>query len=184
MFNADAKVFYRLETWRPDPDEPSTTLYLRQLAAFHRFCAISAYRIAGGSEERANAALASPHGSTLSGRVRQENVSRCRFQRARDATDPTASLAQEIPSEFVRKIKAAFLDGLYAFLDGLVHVAFSDPDTIFAAGKTAPRISRGGDGRPKEVDVSNVVSNVTASKLYFANEDARRTSESSSPSRT
>ncbi|KAL8286277.1 hypothetical protein RQP46_004765 [Phenoliferia psychrophenolica] len=134
----DAKVFYRLETWRPDPDEPSTTLYLRQLAAFHRFCTISAYRIAGGSEERANAALASASGSTLSGRGRQDN---------------------EIPSEFVRKIKAAFLDGLYAFLDGLVHVAFSDPETIFATGKSVARkdgISRGGDGRPKEVDVGNV----------------------------
>ncbi|KAM0755622.1 hypothetical protein T439DRAFT_295613 [Meredithblackwellia eburnea MCA 4105] len=135
----DAKVFYRLETWRPDPDEPSTTLYLRQLAAFQRFCTISAYRLAGGSEERANAALASASGSTLSGRSRQEG---------------------EISSEFGRKIKAAFLDGLYAFLDGLVHVAFSDPDTIFINGKSAPRrvdaITRGEDGRPKEVDVSNV----------------------------
>ncbi|KAK4705258.1 exocyst complex component 2, partial [Phenoliferia sp. Uapishka_3] len=131
----DAKVFYRLETWRPDPDEPSTTIYLRQLAAFQRFCAISAYRIAGGTEERANAALANASGATLSGRGRQES---------------------EIPSEFVRKIKAAFLDGLYAFLDGLVHVAFSDPESIFTTGKSAAaRIGRG-DGRSKEADVSNV----------------------------
>ena len=56
---SDAKVFYRLETWHPDPDEPSTTAYLRNVAAFQRFCTISAYRIAGGSEERANALLGS-----------------------------------------------------------------------------------------------------------------------------
>lgn len=62
----------------------------------------------------------------------------------------------------MRKIKAAFLDGLYAFLDGLVHVAFSDPETIFSTGKSAPRrvadrVARGDDNRPKEVDVGNVV---------------------------
>ena len=33
-----------------------------------------------------------------------------------------------MPSEFVKIIRSAFLDALYAFLDGLVHVAFSSPD--------------------------------------------------------
>ena len=60
----------------------------------------------------------------------------------------------------MRKIKAAFLDGLYAFLDGLVHVAFSDPETIFATARK-DGISRAG---PKEVDVSNVVSLENLSK--------------------
>ena len=101
--STDAKVFYRLENWRPDPDEPSTTLYLRQLASFHRFCTISAYRIAGGSEERANAALASASGSTLAGRARQENVWRppLRFRGRKDliksdpAGDPVRICTQD-----------------------------------------------------------------------------------------
>lgn len=77
MFNsfADAKVFYRLETWQADPDDPSTTAYLRQVAAFQRFCSISAYRVAGGSEERANALMGSSSGA-LGSRNRQDIV-RC-----------------------------------------------------------------------------------------------------------
>ena len=72
----DAKVFYRLETWQSDPDEASTTVYLRQIAAFQRSCAMSAYRIAGGTEERANAAMGSSTGATLPpGKVRSEGVS-------------------------------------------------------------------------------------------------------------
>ena len=72
----DAKVFYRLETWQSDPDEASTTLYLRQIAAYQRSCAMSAYRIAGGTEERANAAMASATGATLApGKARSDGVS-------------------------------------------------------------------------------------------------------------
>jgi exocyst complex component 2 len=32
----------------------------------------------------------------------------------------------DLPKPLARKIKGAFLDSLYAFLDGLVHVAFSE----------------------------------------------------------
>lgn len=72
----DAKVFYRLETWGADPDDPSITSYLRQIAAFQRFCSMSTYRIAGGSEERASAAMGSSTGATLSvGKGRQDGVS-------------------------------------------------------------------------------------------------------------
>ncbi|KAI5478551.1 exocyst complex component sec5 [Pseudohyphozyma bogoriensis] len=129
----DAKVFYRLETWQPDADDPSVTAFLRQVAAFQRFCAISAYRIAGGSEERAIASMGSASGSTVS-------------SKSRDV---------DFPSEFVKKIQSAFLDGLYAFLDGLVHVAFSDPETIFGTA-TTKKGERVDYGRPKEVDVRNV----------------------------
>lgn len=82
----DAKVFYRLETWIPDPDEPSTTAYLRNVAAFQRFCTISAYRVAGGTEERANALMS----STATGggsKGRQEPVSGFVFELTRRAAD-------------------------------------------------------------------------------------------------
>jgi exocyst complex component 2 len=64
----DAKVFYRLETWVPDADDASKTSYLNQIASFQRFCAISAYRVAGGSEEKANALLGSSTGTASRGR--------------------------------------------------------------------------------------------------------------------
>lgn len=71
---------------------------------------------------------------------------------------------QDLPAEFVRKVQSSFLDALYAFLDGLVHVAFSDPDAIFTSGKQlatrrAP-FEADESGRPKEVDIRNVVSRV------------------------
>ena len=36
-------------------------------------------------------------------------------------------LVQTLPPDFVDRVQAAYLDAFYAFLDGLVHVAFSDP---------------------------------------------------------
>lgn len=61
----------------------------------------------------------------------------------------------------MRKVQSSFLDALYAFLDGLVHVAFSDPEAIFVSGRPTIRratLDSAEDGRPKEVDVRNVVS--------------------------
>ncbi|ORY73403.1 exocyst complex component Sec5-domain-containing protein [Leucosporidium creatinivorum] len=151
----DAKVFYRLETWLPDPDEPSTTAYLRNVAAFQRFCAISAYRIAGGTEERANALMSST--STGGGsKGRQE---------------------ADLPGEFVRKVQSSFLDALYAFLDGLVHVAFSDPEAIFTSGKLVTRrapFENDDSGRPKEVDIRNVDTRIllTVSNLTHLRESS------------
>lgn len=155
----DAKIFFRLETWQPDPDDPSTTAYLRQVAAFQRFCAICAYRIAGGTEERAQALMGSnaSSSSSVSSNALNQSSSRSRSD-------------VNLPIEFVKKAQAAFLDGLYAFLDGLVHVAFSDPEHIFSSPATGNAIaqtnlatrrkllSAGEDGRPREVDVRNVVS--------------------------
>jgi exocyst complex component 2 len=63
----------------------------------------------------------------------------------------------EFGVEYQRRIQGAFLDALYAFLDGLVHVAFSDPEQVV----TGVDRGVGGEeetGRPKEVDVRDVVS--------------------------
>ncbi|BGP36516.1 Exocyst complex component S5 [Rhodotorula kratochvilovae] len=142
----DAKVFYRLETWRPDPDDPAITAFLRQVAAFQRFMSISAYRVAGGSEERANALLGASSSSSAS---------------AGGASAARSRKDIDIPANFQRKVQGAFLDGLYAFLDGLVHVAFSDPETIFTAPSGVKKRGLGVEGeedtgRPKEVDIRNV----------------------------
>ncbi|KAK4055272.1 Exocyst complex component S5 [Microbotryomycetes sp. JL201] len=134
----DAKVFYRLETWKPDSDDVSITAFLRQIISFQRFCAISTYRIAGGSEDRANA-LMGPSSNLHAARARQDG---------------------DLPTDFVRKIQSAYLDALYAFLDGLVHVAFSDPESIFSQDSSRPgrrnALVTTDDGRPKEVDIRSV----------------------------
>ncbi|POY70342.1 hypothetical protein BMF94_6622 [Rhodotorula taiwanensis] len=140
----DAKTFYRLENWRSDPDQPSITVFLRHLAAYQRFMAASAYRIAGGSEELASSCFSAvtptTGGAAAKVRARQEDA---------------------LPKDLTRRIQSAFLDGLYAFLDGLVHVAFSDPASIFAAPSGPPRKTSiveatSHSGRPAEIDTQNV----------------------------
>lgn len=111
---------------------------------------ISAYRIAGGSEERANSHFSASSSSAA--------TSAAAKSRSRPEDD--------LPKPLAKKIKGAFLDSLYAFLDGLVHVAFSDPATIFTtpahSGRKGPPVKAAeSGGRPSEVDVQNVVSTVS-----------------------
>jgi hypothetical protein len=81
---------------------------------------------------------------------------------------------QDISSEFTRKVQTAFLDGLYAFLDGLVHVAFSGPDSMFTINKTVQVIGTAAQGatsgkesneRDDRIDFRNVVSS-SSFRLY------------------
>lgn len=37
---------------------------------------------------------------------------------------------QSIPADFARRIHTAYLDALYLFLDGLVALAFSEPNAL------------------------------------------------------
>lgn len=69
---------------------------------------------------------------------------------------------QGVGSDFVRKVQSAYLDALYAFLDGLVELAFSAPEAIFAPEQPQTRLkrvftARNEDPRSKEIDVHNVV---------------------------
>ena len=150
------------------------------MAAYQRFMSISAYRIAGGSEERANSHFSASSSSTGAGAAAKS--------RGRPEDD--------LPKPLARKIKGTFLDSLYAFLDGLVHVAFSDPATIFTtpshSGRKGPPVEAAeAGGRPSEVDVQNVVSADQPAPRrgvrYFAHtytDRHCRTSESSSRCRT
>ncbi|EST06642.1 hypothetical protein PSEUBRA_004556 [Kalmanozyma brasiliensis GHG001] len=100
LWQSDAKLIHMLEDWTLNPDEPATTLHLRDLAAFHKSNARSAFHLAGG-------------------RSPSTPVS------ALEATRKTRS-EQPVAPEFTSRIKGAFLDALYAFLDGLVHLAFAE----------------------------------------------------------
>ncbi|KAG1721393.1 exocyst complex component Sec5-domain-containing protein [Suillus paluster] len=86
----DANHMYALESFTPDLSTPSTTLYLTYLESFMRHLATSAFKIAGG--------LSGDSGSGVL-RVTQQNV---------------------VPPVFTTKITKAFLDAIYAILDGMV----------------------------------------------------------------
>ena len=93
MCNADAHIFYYLEAWVASPSDPSTTLYLSQMEVFQRHVTTAAFKIAGGIDLSSN---------TSSTKATKQNA---------------------IGPLFTAKITKAFLDVLYAFLDGLVHLA-------------------------------------------------------------
>ncbi|PWN47770.1 hypothetical protein IE53DRAFT_390079 [Violaceomyces palustris] len=98
LWQEDAKLFHHLEDWTLNPDQQATTLFLKDLAVFHKSNARAAYHIAGGRDGELG-------------------------ERSRSKEPP-------VPAEFTARIKAAFLDALYAFLDGLIQLAFSDYDPL------------------------------------------------------
>jgi exocyst complex component 2 len=86
----DANYMYTLESFTPDLSTPSTTFYLTYLESFMRHLATSAFKIAGG---------VSTDGGPGVLRVTQQNI---------------------VPPAFISKITKAFLDAIYAVLDGFV----------------------------------------------------------------
>lgn len=59
-----------------------------------------------------------------------------------------------MPVNFTQRIKTAYLDALYAFLDGLVHVAFSEPPdtTLNSSGLPADQSQQA-----RKADISALV---------------------------
>ncbi|PIL27676.1 hypothetical protein GSI_10828 [Ganoderma sinense ZZ0214-1] len=104
----DANIFYHLETWVGSTVDPYTTIYLSQMRLFQKQVTTSAFKIAGGVDL-----------STAASSSRQTKQ------------NPVAS-------EFVTKIMKAFLDSLYAFLDGLVHLASDELPTSIVARTHLP----------------------------------------------
>jgi exocyst complex component 2 len=101
----DANTFYHLEAWIGNPSEPSITLYLSQMELFQRHITTSAFKIAGGIDLSSNMTSTKPT---------KQNV---------------------VAPLFISKITKAFLDVLYAFLDGLVHLASEESPVV--SGKRA-----------------------------------------------
>jgi len=91
--DADANIFYHLENWKSNPNEPSTTLYLGEIQTFQRHLTTATFKLAGGVD-------------------------------LPSASNPHKPLKQHaISQEFLSNITKAFLETVYAFLDGLVHLA-------------------------------------------------------------
>jgi exocyst complex component 2 len=67
-----------------------------------------------------------------------------------------------VPQIFVSRIAKAFLDTLYAFLDGLVHLA-SDESPKAADASVVPEVNATNEPNPLELlDMENPVSCVTS----------------------
>ncbi|KAI0777231.1 exocyst complex component Sec5-domain-containing protein [Trametes elegans] len=99
----DANIFYYVETWVGSTVDPYTTVYLSQMRIFQKQITTCAFKIAGGVD------LSS---SVSSSRPTRQNP---------------------LAAEFVAKITKAFMDSLYAFLDGMVHLASDESPTVNAA---------------------------------------------------
>ncbi|KDQ60180.1 hypothetical protein JAAARDRAFT_205190 [Jaapia argillacea MUCL 33604] len=103
----DANVFYYLETWVASPSDPYTTVYLSHMQLFQRQITTAAFKISGGVD----------------------------LSTSLSSSKPTKQYP--IPAEFMSKITKAFLDSLYAFLDGLVHLASDESPTVAGEGPMA-----------------------------------------------
>lgn len=82
------------------PIDPSTTTYLSQMETFQRQITTSAFKLAGGIDLSSN------------------------------MTTTKMSKQNTIAPVFISKITKAFLDVLYAFLDGLVHLGSEESPTV------------------------------------------------------
>ncbi|KAG0335325.1 hypothetical protein BG000_007581 [Podila horticola] len=92
----DAKIFFRYEDWTLQSDNSQITLLVSLFYQFHEHCLRSAYKYA-----------------SIWTASTEEPV----------AGDDILAV---VNAEFTERIRKTFLDALYSFLDGLVHLAFSD----------------------------------------------------------
>lgn len=124
----DTNIFYHLETWRGSVAEPCTTLYLSQIQLFQRHLTAGAFKLAVGTDLSL--------GMVNSSRVaKQPNV----------------------PSIFRSKITKAFVDSLYAFLDGLVHLASDESPPLSALKASADGAGAAGTNPLELLDIQNPV---------------------------
>ncbi|KAF9352276.1 hypothetical protein BGX26_009873 [Mortierella sp. AD094] len=94
----DAKVFYKHEDWTLQTENSQITLFVGLFSQFHEYCLRSAYK------------YASIWTATTEDPVNNDEASAI------------------VPMQYTEKIRKTFLDALYSFLDGLVHLAFSDAE--------------------------------------------------------
>jgi exocyst complex component 2 len=123
----DARVFYYLEAWIGSSTDSSVTRYLEQIELFQRQLTTAAFRLAGGVEVSSSSSLVK------------------------------SSKQHPIPQTFVSKIVKAFMDSLYALLDGLVLLA-SDASPIVTGKRliTDTSLSMG----PNSLELLDLTDNV------------------------
>lgn len=121
-------MLYTLESWIGSTTDAYTTVYLSQMRTFQRHITTCAFKIAGGVDLAPSAISSS-----------------------------RSTKQHPIPPEFTGKITKAFLDSLYAVLDGLVHLA-SDESSVTSVKQTVPQtISVTGANPLALLDLENAV---------------------------
>ncbi|KAJ7237307.1 exocyst complex component sec5 [Mycena haematopus] len=133
----DANLFYYIEEWIASPLDASATHYLTQMELFQRQVTTAAFKLAGGVDLATTSSLTKP--------VRQN----------------------PIPAAFVSKITKAFLDALYAFLDGLVHLASEESPVV--TGKMPRTEAAGGPGGPNPLELLDMQDGDTRLLLVISN---------------
>ncbi|KAG0296587.1 hypothetical protein BGZ98_000887 [Dissophora globulifera] len=94
----DAKTFYRHEDWTLRTENSQITLFVGLFYKFHEYCLRSAYKYA-----------------SIWTAMTEDAV-------------PSHDVLAVVPGLYTEKIRKTFLDALYSFLDGLVHLAFADAE--------------------------------------------------------
>ncbi|KAI1798032.1 exocyst complex component Sec5-domain-containing protein [Ganoderma leucocontextum] len=135
----DANIFYHLETWVGSTVDPYTTVYLSQIRMFQKQVTTSAFKIAGGVDLSTSAS---------SSRQTKQNL---------------------VAPEFVTKIMKAFLDSLYAFLDGLVHLASDESPTSAAARAHLPLQTNAAPGSNNPLELVKIEDADTRVLLVVSN---------------
>ncbi|KAJ6571717.1 exocyst complex component Sec5-domain-containing protein [Mycena capillaripes] len=102
----------------------------------------------------------------------QRQVTTAAFKIAGGVDLATASISKPvrqnpIPSAFVTKITKAFLDALYAFLDGLVHLASEESPVV--TGKMPRTEAAGGPGGPNPLELLDMLDGDTRLLLVISN---------------
>ncbi|KAF8189841.1 exocyst complex component Sec5-domain-containing protein [Mycena galopus ATCC 62051] len=133
----DANLFYYLEEWIASPADASATHYLTQMELFQRQVTTAAFKLAGGVDLASSSSISKP--------VRQN----------------------PIPAAFLSKITKAFLDALYAFLDGLVHLASEESPVM--TGKMPRTEAAGGPGGPNPLELLDMRDGDTRLLLVISN---------------
>ncbi|KAJ7770499.1 exocyst complex component sec5 [Mycena metata] len=104
--------------------------------------------------------------------VFQRQVTTAAFKLAGGVDLSTANISKSvkqnpIPSAFVSKITKAFLDALYAFLDGLVHLASEESPVM--TGKMPRTEAAGGPGGPNALELLDMRDGDTRLLLVISN---------------
>ncbi|KAJ7145330.1 exocyst complex component sec5 [Mycena crocata] len=102
----------------------------------------------------------------------QRHVTTAAFKIAGGVDLATASISRPvkqnpIPVAFVSKITKAFLDALYAFLDGLVHLASEESPVV--TGKMPLTEAAGGPGGPNPLELLDMLDGDTRLLLVISN---------------
>ena len=108
--------------------EPCTTLYLSQIQLYQRHLTVGAFKLAIGTD-------------LSSGMM---NSSR-------------AAKQASVPTIFRAKITKAFVDSLYAFLDGLVHLASDESPPLAALKASTDGAGAAGTNPLELLDIQNPV---------------------------